>query len=190
MCRIVLFAFLLVVPAPQALFSQVASFTPWETILERDIVSKTRLWREIDVEGNPALFHDGKSQLLQLLKDGVNSGKIKAYDPVNDRFTKEISVSDIAPNVISRPVVKWWTKEDELLVQGKAETVVRILGIAPVYVVADKNGEPKEFAMFWIYYPDSRAYLSSFPATAQYSWDEVFNGRHFKAKLTRFTPAK
>jgi hypothetical protein len=108
---------------PLSLFSQTAQFTPWETIMERDIVSKTRIWREIDV-------------------------------------------------------------------QGKAETVVRILGIAPVYVVADKNGEQKEFAMFWIYYPDCRAYLSTFPATAQYSWDEVFNGRHFKAKITRFTPAK
>ncbi len=175
---------------PLSLFSQTAQFTPWETIMERDIFSKTRIWREIDVQNNRALFQDDRAQLLPLLKDGINSGKIKAYDPVNDRFTKEISVNDIAPNVLSRPVVKWLIKEDELLVQGKAETVVRILGIAPVYVVADKNGEPKEFAMFWIYYPDCRAYLSAFPATAQYSWDEVFNGRHFKAKINRFTPAK
>jgi hypothetical protein len=185
-----LFLSLVAIQLPFSLFSQTAQFTPWETIMERDIVSKTRIWREIDVEANPALFKDDRGQLLSLLKDGINSGKIKAYDPVNDRFTKEISVNDIAPNVLSRPVVKWLIKEDELLVQGKAETVVRILGIAPVYVIADKNGDPKEFAMFWIYYPDCRTFLSAFPATAQYSWDEVFNGRHFKAKITRFTPAK
>lgn len=164
----------------------VQHFVPWEKIQEADITSKTRIWREIEEQSNPALFSSPKETLLSVLKEGIKSGKIKAYDAANDRFTREIKAEDIPAELASRPVVKWYIKEDELLVKDKTETVVRILGLAPVVQVADKDGKPVDMPLLWIYYPDCREYLSSFTATDQYSWDEVFNGRHFKARLTSF----
>jgi hypothetical protein len=161
-------------------------FTTWETILESDITNKTRIWREIEEQSNPVLFPTGKNTLLGILKEGIKSGKIKAYDPTNDRFVKEITVDEIPLSLATRPVVKWYIKEDELQVEGKTETVVRILGLAPVVQIADKNGDPIDRPLLWIYYPDCREYLASFPATTQFSWDEIFNGRHFKARITSF----
>lgn len=164
----------------------------WSRIKERDILWKKRVWRDIDVreKGNEC-FATGKdagtSGLLAILIAGIEAGGVKAYSPVNDRFTDKLTVAELAAKTapissteqvlepqtgteqmvtVVRPfnpnlVSKFRIKEDWLFDDSQCKLVTRIVGLAPLMETVSADGNTVTYEpMFWVYYPDSQEYLS------------------------------
>jgi hypothetical protein len=194
-------------------------YTPWEQIPEKDITSKVRVWRDVSKEGNAPIFGQDKRipTFTDLLIAGMRNGGLQAYSAADDRFTTKITYDELLAQMsskallqrnvnpangsdavmhgdikdLSRLVCKYLVKEDKLTVKGKMATVIRILGIAPVVLVSDEKGETVEQPLFWIYYPDSRAFLSGFPAPVKgLTWEGVFEDRQFESVVTRESVTK
>ncbi len=192
------------------------NFVPWEVIWEKDITQKKRVWRDVQRIDNPGIFaseNDGKS-LAAVLLDGIKNGNIKAYSPQTDRFmaapafSYDVLLADLQGKILvnnatdpetgremasclgsgdlSLAVHKFLIKEDWLTVKDKSAQIVRILGIAPVVNVVDENGATIEKTLFWIYYPDSREYLSQITAPeSTLSWNDIFEQRQFESVVTK-----
>ena len=69
---------------------------------------------------------------------------------------------------------------------------VRILGIAPLKQVFDEQGNLRyEAPMFWVYYPDSREWLSRHPVfnelndNGAMSWEDWLEMRFFSSYITK-----
>ena len=198
----------------------VSGYVPWEPIPEANIVWRKRVWREIDVKAAQNEFfnnaEDGSNSLplFSVLLEGAKGGKMKLYDAADDRFTKQISYTELEKKakdmVLQRKItdpttgmeigqcvalgksdampVKYLMKEDWLFLKDKNKMVVRIVGIAPVMTVMGDAGEMTEKPLFWIYYPDNREYLSQFNSSkgsTPLTWDSVFEGRQFSSKITK-----
>jgi len=191
----------------------VTSCTPWPRIMEVDITARTRFWRQMDVKDNRSLFtaDDNAQQLIDILMQGIRDGK-QAYDAADDRFTTTRSYDEVMGGLkglilsqsatdpatgkvlsnclksddLAGAMVRLIIKEDVLKVKGMDKEQVRIVGIAPVVLVADEKGVITEKKLCWIYYPDAREYLSRFqaPGSGQ-SWEAVFEGRHFESTVIR-----
>jgi len=182
---------------------------PWQHIREADILWKKRVWREIDTrEKQNVAFryagdeNSGGGMFIEILIDGLKTGKIKGYKTFDDRFTNQMSKEDIMESVagktdtitVTDPITnvetqkittrdfdpnnirKFRLKEDWIFDRNQGQMVVRIIGIAPVKDVYDENNVYRgPQAMFWLYYPDIRNLL------AQY---EVFNPQNDVARMT------
>jgi gliding motility associated protien GldN len=182
---------------------------PWQPIRETDILWKKRVWREIDTreKQNVAFRYagdesSGGGMFIEILVDGLKTGKIKGYKQFDDRFTAELTKQDIMESVAGKTdttlvvdpttneekqmivhhdfdpngIRKYRIKEDWIFDRNQGQMVVRIVGIAPVKdVVGDDGVYRGSQAMFWLYYPDIRNLL------AQY---EVYNPQNDIARYT------
>lgn len=197
-------------------------YTPWERILEKDIPVKKVVWRELDAKDNQRLFAAGTGntmQLAEILMAGIKNGHMKTYDPKNDRFTDELTYEQLIARINGYAIInktydaitgeelnvcvnkaniisaihQYRIKEHLLTINGRPNTEVKILGIAPVINVTDENGVTTEQPLFWVYYPDSREYFSRYFApgkNATQTWDEFFENRQFNSTVTRIIEAK
>ncbi len=181
----------------------------WQPIRETDILWKKRVWREIDVreKQNVAFRYagdesSGGGMFIEILIDGLKTGRIKGYKQFDDRFTQVMSKEDIMESVqghtdtqvILDPIEnkeiqkiiqrdfdptairKFRIKEDWIFDRNQGQMVVRIVGIAPIIDVVGEDGVYRgSKAMFWLYYPDIRQLL------AQY---EVYNAQNDIARYT------
>ena len=91
-----------------------------------------------------------------MLYNDLRKGYIKAYDPKDDQFTKELTVNElinlvgdsvydeneklIYKKLDSRSVVKFWLKEDWFFDNERSIMDVRIMGICPVRLELDEDG--------------------------------------------------
>jgi gliding motility associated protien GldN len=82
----------------------------YEHIREDDAVYRQRVWQEIDVHEKmnlPFMYkakEDNGSQLfINILLNGIKSGQITAFDPVDDRFTTPMTFKQIAENTVAKP---------------------------------------------------------------------------------------
>jgi len=82
----------------------------YEHIREDDAVYRQRVWREVDVHEKmnlPFMYkakEDNGSQLfINILLNGIKSGQITAFDPIDDRFTTPMTFKQIAENVVDKP---------------------------------------------------------------------------------------
>lgn len=164
---------------------------PWDYLKEKDVIWKKRVWRVIDAgAADNKRFGTGlkdKTSLLNALVEGTISGKIKAYDPVDDRFTTELSSQQLAALVKSgkgksSSVSKYLVKEDWLFtVSGQLS--VRILGVAPAVDVKAADGTTTTQALFWTYFPSSRDYLAQINASDNQNWDQVLDREIFSSTI-------
>ena len=172
---------------------------PWSTIKMEDIKWIKRVWREINVndEGNRILItNSGKpTGLFETLAAGAINGTYAMYDAGDDGFTTEIPVAE-RKNVIDAgkksSIHKYKIKEDWLCLKNDGHIEVRILGVAPVVVQKNTNGEIEEETLCWFYYPDARPQLASglLPNTGKNqpsNWDEIFQYRRFIAPIKKVT---
>ncbi len=163
----------------------------YQELNERDILWQKRIWRVIDTREKMNLgFNYPDMPFFQILMDGVASGELTAYDPIDDKFTTPLtnealleSTSRIDTILIPDPVtfeetyrivetrldpnsVKRFRLKEIWYFDSKHSTMkVRILGIAPIQDVYDEqNNFLYERPVFWIYYPHAREYLAQFPA--------------------------
>ncbi len=169
-------------------------FVPWQPIKESEIAKKTRLWEDIVLtdEGN-SFFASANSRkpLLKTLVAGVLQGKIKAYATKDDRFTQLLTKEEFLKEFKSKHVpgsqtTKYAIKEDSLYLKS-GEKTVRIIGLAPMVATTMPDGTVKEEPMFWVYYPDSRSFLSTHRVSSGATWDDVFERQQFKGTITKTT---
>lgn len=186
--------------------SSAAYQLPWTPIAEKDVTWKKRVWRDIDVNDaqNKAFANDksnpGNSNLVSILLEGIFSGKIKAYDPILQNWTKEYSKAELialmSPGKGSdgwdlTQVSKYEIKEDWLFIKDKGQLVVRIAGLMPMRKVKGADGQITEQPMFLLYYPDIRNYLAQHKVLAGgqiyegKNWDELFEGRSFVSTIVK-----
>ncbi|OJW80947.1 MAG: hypothetical protein BGO69_19895 [Bacteroidetes bacterium 46-16] len=166
----------------------------WKPIFEKDVLWQKRVWREIDANetNNIAFMYANSGQhgvnLFDALQEGVKEGAIKAYDPVDDRFTKEMGVADLRavlkPRTINEKAVnaltgktetqsismnfdpamvyKYWIKEDWIFDKVQNKMVIHIIGLAPVVAYLSDDGTSTSYRpLFWVYYPDARKLLAT-----------------------------
>ncbi|MDP4711885.1 MAG: gliding motility protein GldN [Saprospiraceae bacterium] len=161
----------------------------YEELNERDILWEKRIWRVIDTREKMNLgFNYPEQPFFQILMDGVESGALTAYDPIDDKFTTPLTNEALLASttrtdtiMVPDPVtfeeqyrvietklnpetVKRFRLKEIWYFDSKHSTMkVRILGIAPIQDVYDeKNNFLYERPVFWIYYPHAREYLANF----------------------------
>jgi gliding motility associated protien GldN len=170
--------------------------TPWTPIRDNDVLYKKRVWRMIDVfqKKNAAFRYPGDEEsgggyFIEMLLWGIRNGELKAYDPLDDRFTTEIKYDDILTKMTGIPiavkvvnpvtgeetttyqrrdfvptdVTKFKIKEDVIFDRNAGREVKRIIGICPVVDKYDEEGRFKgQQPLFWIYYPKARPVLAKY----------------------------
>lgn len=191
------------------------NYTPWSTIKESDILWRKRIWRDVPVtdKKQTALINSSHDALsfTDVLMNEAKNGNIILYSAVNDRFTTTLSYPDLTANINQLPltrtvvdpsgntyhecistgllnhaIVKFKIKEDWLSVKDSKKVTVRILGIAPVVLVANTDGTTTEQPLFWVYYPDNRAILNQYTVPRQkISWDNFIESRAYSSEITQ-----
>ncbi len=199
----------------QSLAAPQNSYTPWPKIMEQDILWRKRIWRDVPVTDKKltALIAGNNKDLslFDVLIREAKNGNITLYSPVNDRFTTTLSYTDwitsinqlpltrtvveasgntyhecLSTDRINDAIVKFKIKEDWLSVKDSKKVTVRILGIAPVVLIANTDGTTTEQPLFWAYYPDNRAMLCQYKVPTQnISWDSFFENRAFSSEITK-----
>lgn len=189
--------------------------TPWPKIMEQDILWRKRVWRDVPVSDKKqtALVQSSNDalSLTDVLMQEAKNGNITLYSPVNDRFTTTLSYPDLTDYINQLPlirtitdpsgntyneclsaerindaIVKFKVKEDWLIIKDSKKVTVRILGIAPVVLMANTDGTTSEQVLFWAYYPDNRAVLNQYKVPSKdNSWDAFFENREFSSEITK-----
>ena len=187
---------------------------PLPIIEERDVMWQRRLWREIDLKeaANQKLyFSKGKDKsdcsLYDVLYANLMNGALKAYDAIDAQFSKELTVAQIInsvgdsivdengslvyQNLESRSVVKYWLKEDWFFDSKYSKVEVRIIGVCPVKITLDKNGNVLGYKqLFWLYFRNIRNVLANIEVLKKrntdedrVSFDDVFIKRLFDSYI-------
>lgn len=171
--------------------------TPWTTIREVDVAWYQRVWRKIDVRQrqNQAFIYAGDEYtgggaFVEILIDAVKKGKVKAFHPIDDRFTTPldmdnfnssigttfdtVDVIDAETGEVTKKITKrefditkvtqYLVKEDWVFDRNLGRRVVRIVGIAPLLDKYNSTTNEYQFStpLFWIYYPEARNTLASY----------------------------
>ena len=170
---------------------------PWERVMERDVLWKKRVLRLIDGnnERNEVFAaHTGDTKykpLINILAEGVLSGKLKAYAPNTDYqfsqvLTKEQVVALLPGSVKNKPIAnqQYIIKEDWLYTKS-GKLLVRVIGLAPVKSVTYSGGRMSYEELFWMYFPDCREYLAATTASNGKNWDEVIENRDFNSMVVK-----
>lgn len=189
---------------------------PYAPLREADVPWQRKMWRIIDSrEKLNAPFRYPPQPFVKILIDGVASGDIVPFrlDDFKEQSTKEeidnklfridtartvdpltyetkivVTKSDLDPMAIERFRIKeiWYFDEADARMKS------RILGIAPILAEFDDAGNFKyEGPMFWIYYPQARAYFSKHRAfvedndAAPLTWEMLFETRMFSSYIIK-----
>jgi len=140
----------------------------------------------------PTTAIQDRKSLYDVIKDAVTNGELNAYDPINDEFTIKLTGAQAQAQmgdsvtimmedqygdptipsttyqpVESQDIVKYWLKEDWFFDRERSIMDVRIIGLCPLRVQLDENGNYKGLKpVYWIYFPEARYIFAN--------WD-VFN---------------
>jgi gliding motility associated protien GldN len=154
------------------------------------------VWREIStLEKQNLAFNyagdenSGGGMFIEILIDGIKTGKIRAYANADDRFTTVFTKEQLESQIRGRAdtervidpigdteietvvykdfnpatITKYRLVEDWIFDKNTGQMVVRIAGIAPVRDIYDDNNQYRgSQAMFWLYYPDIRNLLAGY----------------------------
>ena len=160
--------------------------------------------------------------LMQVLWDAVLGGEITAYEytPSTDNFeslipltanqieqqlTDTVPVQVVDPNdpnsfitemkpepFVPEDVVRYMIKEDWIFDKQRSEMQVRILGICPMRIDYDENGNQRGYEnLFWLYFPEIRPLLARFEifnrqnSARRLSYDVFFLTRQFDSYITK-----
>lgn len=187
----------------------------WEVIdLKQKINLPLKFPREDDTK-------DRKS-LIEVLMDAIDEGSLTAYTTIDDEFTTPmtleefkkiggagmdtIQVIDPEPPYITRDsaitrtfsrdkVVAYRLKEDWFFDRQRSVMECRIIGMAPLMLDEDDQGNVREGAilrpLFWVYYPEARKQLVNTEAfnrendTERRTFDDIFQKRMFNSFIIK-----
>lgn len=176
-------------------------------VREADLMWAKRIWRVVDFREKinqyllfPLTENNNRINLIDVLIDGIRSGDIVPFDPMNGDDFKLKMTSEEALNIgtgidsfevfdhnppyeslgwkgESRPfdpflVRKLKIKEDWFFDMKRSVMEVRIVGICPVIEVVDRNsGEVLGLRdMYWIHYEQARDFLATYRIYNPYNY--------------------
>jgi len=193
----------------------------YDHIREADVMWQKRVWRVIDTREKLNLpFAYPEEPLIGIFMDLVNSGEVTVYtdEDFTTAFTKEDLASKVggADSVLTfdfdtgaeiwkvvsndfnpEEVQQFRLKEDWVFDEESSSMIVRIIGIAPIRDIYDDNGNFRgQNALFWVYYPEMRRYLTNFEAFNPFndaqrsSWEDIFEMREFSSYIIKESNAR
>jgi gliding motility associated protien GldN len=175
---------------------------PYPHLREADVFWQKRVWREVDTRQKMNLYFRYPEQyLVNILRDHIVEGDIRAFSGMDDQFTMEMPSEDVRDfgagvdtiwvvdpvtleekqEVITQEfnpetVIKFRLKEDWIFDKQTSTLIVRIIGIAPIIQRIDELGNIRgDEVMFWVYYPEIRDILARY---------EVYNEGNFAVRLS------
>lgn len=175
-----------------------AKVLPYEALREADIPWSKKVWRIIETREKVNIpFRSPGKSFFSMLLDGINEGKIAAFDdeefskllttdqvkkrifridsvPYYDPDTYEETVKVVESAINPEDIKRFRIKEIWYFDKEASMLKVRILGISPLHENVDLiTGELKyELPLFWIYYPEIREMLAK--VTVQSDYNDVF----------------
>lgn len=169
---------------------------------------------------NRAMEDNGDQRFIGILLNSIRDSSITAFDPIDDRFTTPMPTEKIAEQLVGKSetvpvydpvtgaqhdttiyndfnpddIVKYQIKEEWVFDKESSRMFVRILGIAPLKIIRNSNGDVLgETPIFWVYYPDLRPTLAKYEAYngrnygSRMSWEELFESRMFSSYIVKST---
>lgn len=165
---------------------------PYNYESEIGLIWSKRVWRVLDLRekiNHPFYYpiepYNGMKNLVTVVRDGVCSGELTAYDPISDEFLytyrndEACSIGEsidtlfipdefdnIVPQVVkydfqTENVLRIRIKEDWYFNNRRSVMEARIIGFCPVEEMKDENGEYKgERPLYWVYLPEIRHVLA------------------------------
>jgi gliding motility associated protien GldN len=126
----------------------------------------------------------GKPKVIQIPDMNVDPDGSKG-------ITKDTTIQEeFNPDIVERYEIK----EEWVFDKESSRMYVRILGIAPEKTIYNADGSFRAVVpIFWVYYPDLRAYLAKYEAYngknygARMSWEELFESRMFASRVVKST---
>lgn len=171
-------------------------YVRWKPVKPEDVLWKKSVWRVIDVADwrNAPLRNTPLSAgFPDILLSGIRNGDLTAY--ADKELTKPLTGMELDSAIVCRgespcsypwQITHYGIKEDWIFDREAGQMVVHIRGLAPLARVGEKY-KP----LFWLAYPDCRAYLSKYtiestePKKSRITWDEYFESRAFRAEITK-----
>lgn len=179
----------------------------WRTIDLREKINHPLYYPIQNIEDRKSLF--------VVIKDAIMEGTITAYDVTSDEFELPYTTAE-AEKQLKRPVVQELYDAYGDVLEGAADTVwedyqsqdivsyrlkedwffdnersmmdVRIMGICPVRLRFDENGNQQgKVPMFWIYFPEARYVFANFDVfnrqndAERRSFEDIFWKRMFNS---------
>lgn len=188
---------------------------PYEPVREADVPWEKKIWRVIDTRekinlpfvypekpfitilnegaqnGDFSVFKDDKFEMMMTPED--LESKLYSMDTiaVTDPETYEVSTKIYRNELDPLTIKRFRVKEVWFFDKEASRMKTRILGIAPIKDVIDKNtGELKyEEPLFWVYYPQAREVLSKYRVfneandAAPMTWEMVMEDRMFASYI-------
>jgi len=161
-----------------------------------------------------------RRNLIDILMDAAEEGSLTVYNPTDDEFTVPFTAEDLKKvggartdtvqmqrpdppydsydTLITRTfsrdkVIAYRVKEDWFFDKQRSVIEARIIGIAPMMIALDENGNPRadniKVPLFWVYYPEARQLLANaevFNRTndaERRSFDDLFQKRMFASYI-------
>lgn len=183
-----------------------------------DAVWSKKIWETVDLKNpsnrilyEPAQSAYEKSNLIELIKQLVRSGRIAVYDPNYDDFSVKLSPNEvkacwterikktfevpyppyeqydsILTNSFQNSTVKRLKIKEEWYYNRERDFMeVKIIGICPVREMYDEQtgAYMGYYNMFWLYFPELNLYLSQYALLKSYT----LNGIEIKTLADIFT---
>ena len=165
----------------------------------------------------PTVKIDDRKSLFDVIKDGIAEGVLTAYDKQDDEFKISLTSTEALAELIdsqlvykedefgeatipvkvpvetdASKVVKYWMKEDWFFDRERSIMDVRILGLAPLVIVNDENGDFKSLKLiFWIYFPEARYVFANYDVfnrqndAERRTFEDIFWKRMFNSYIIK-----
>jgi gliding motility associated protien GldN len=155
------------------------------------------------LEGNVTAFDDERFTIpltKEKFKEKVTGGL--SYDEVQDLDGNVTGIKASPKEFPIEQFKKFQLKEEIVFDKESSRMMTRILGIAPmgptvvdgkVVAVDSASAQGDGYPLFWIYYPDARAWLSKFEVYNpknfgnKMSWEDLFESRMFSSYIVKST---
>lgn len=161
-----------------------------------------------------------RKSLIDVIMDAVGEGSLTAYGTTDDEFVTPTTMKEVESRggartdtmkmmrpdppydeydtIIAREfsrdkVIGYRIKEDWFFDKQRSVMEVRIIGIAPMILAVDEQGNVREgnlkLPLFWIYYPEARQLLANAECfnrsndSERRSFDDIFQKRLFTSYI-------
>jgi gliding motility associated protien GldN len=160
---------------------------------EINLMWMKRVWRVVDLREKmnhpfyyPLETRNGMSNLITVIRNGICSDELTAFDPISDEFLYpfrgkeaceigesidtmyvpdeygEIEAVAVPEEFKTANILRFRIKEDWFFDNKRSVMEARIIGICPIEEVQDENGEYKgEKPLYWVYMPEIRHILAN-----------------------------
>ena len=179
----------------------------WRTIDLREKINHPLYFPINDIEDRKSLF--------TVIKEGILEGTITAYDDESDEFEIPLTIAEVEKKLkepeiqeqfdeygeamegfadtnwvdfSSQDIVAYRLKEDWFFDNERSMMDVRIMGICPVRLRFDENGNNQgKVPMFWVYFPEARFVFANYDVfnrqndAERRTFDDIFWKRMFNS---------